>query len=460
MGATGAAAPLRVAVVGAGPSGFYAAEALLKSDAAVEVDLLERLPSPYGLVRSGVAPDHPKLKQSIEVYKKVAALAGLRYFGNVTVGADVRAAELRGLYHAVIYTCGAETDRRLGIDGEDLPGSHTATEFVGWYNGHPDYRDREFDFSGETAVIIGQGNVAADVARILAKSADELRATDIAAHALEALAQSRIRTIAVIGRRGPAQAKFTTKELREFLALENCRAEIDPAELELNAAGRAEVADAKAGRVAAKNLEVFAQMAAGADGAAKARRCRMLFCRSPARLEGGARLERVVLERNRLEGAAFRQQAVGTGATETLECGLLFRAVGYRGVALEGVPFHDAWGVIANDGGRVTDGPDGAVVPGLYTAGWIKRGPSGIIGTNRACAVETVTALLADRAALQAEARAGRAGLERLLDERGARAVDYDDWRRIDAAEIARGEPEGKPREKFTRREEMLAVLD
>ena len=460
MGATGAAAPLRVAVVGAGPSGFYAAEALLKSDAAVEVDLLERLPSPYGLVRSGVAPDHPKLKQSVEVYKKVAALAGLRYFGNVTVGADVRAAELRGLYHAVIYTCGAETDRRLGIDGEDLPGSHTATEFVGWYNGHPDYRDREFDFSGETAVIIGQGNVAADVARILAKSADELRATDIAAHALEALAQSRIRTIAVIGRRGPAQAKFTTKELREFLALENCRAEIDPAELELNAAGRAEVADAKAGRVAAKNLEVFAQMAAGADGAAKARRCRMLFCRSPARLEGGARLERVVLERNRLEGAAFRQRAVGTGATETLECGLLFRAVGYRGVALEGVPFHDAWGVIANDGGRVTDGPDGAVVPGLYTAGWIKRGPSGIIGTNRACAVETVAALLADRAALQAEARAGRAGLERLLDERGARAVDYDDWRRIDAAEIARGEPQGKPREKFTRREEMLAVLD
>ena len=460
MGATGAAAPLRVAVVGAGPSGFYAAEALLKSDAAVEVDLLERLPSPYGLVRSGVAPDHPKLKQSIEVYKKVAALAGLRYFGNVTVGADVRAAELRGLYHAVIYTCGAETDRRLGIDGEDLPGSHTATEFVGWYNGHPDYRDREFDFSGETAVIIGQGNVAADVARILAKSADELRATDIAAHALEALAQSRIRTIAVIGRRGPAQAKFTTKELREFLALENCRAEIDPAELELNAAGRAEVADAKAGRVAAKNLEVFAQMAADVDGAAKARRCRMLFCRSPARLEGGARLERVVLERNRLEGAAFRQRAVGTGATETLECGLLFRAVGYRGVALEGVPFHDAWGVIANDGGRVTDGPDGAVVPGLYTAGWIKRGPSGIIGTNRACAVETVAALLADRAALQTEARAGRAGLERLLDERGARAIDYDDWRRIDAAEIARGEPKGKPREKFTRREEMLAVLD
>ena len=460
MGATGEAAPLRVAVVGAGPSGFYAAEALLKSDAAVEVDLLERLPSPYGLVRSGVAPDHPKLKQSIEVYKKVAALAGLRYFGNVTVGADVRAAELRGLYHAVIYTCGAETDRRLGIDGEDLPGSHTATEFVGWYNGHPDYRDREFDFSGETAVIIGQGNVAADVARILAKSADELRATDIAAHALDALAQSRIKTIAVIGRRGPAQAKFTTKELREFLALENCRAEIDPAELELNAAGRAEVADAKAGRVAAKNLEVFAQMAAGADGAAKARRCRMLFCRSPARLEGGARLERVVLERNRLEGAAFRQQAVGTGETETLECGLLFRAVGYRGVALEGVPFHDAWGVIANDGGRVTDGPDGAVVPGLYTAGWIKRGPSGIIGTNRACAVETVTALLADRAALQAEAREGRAGLERLLDERGARAVDYDDWRRIDAAEIARGAPQGKPREKFTRREEMLAVLD
>ena len=459
MGATDGAAPLRVAVVGAGPSGFYAAEALLKSDAAVEVDLLERLPSPYGLVRSGVAPDHPKLKQSIEVYKKIAAHEDLRFFGNVAVGADVRPEELRELYHAVIYTCGAETDRRLGIDGEDLPGSHTATEFVGWYNGHPDYRDREFDFGHETAAIIGQGNVAADVARILSKSADELRATDIAEHALDALAQSRIKTIAVIGRRGPAQAKFTTKELREFLALEHCRAEIDPAELELNEAGRAEVADVKEGKVAAKNLAVFEQMAADAGGADKARRCRMMFCRSPVRLEGGDRIERAVLERNRLEGAAFRQKAVGTGETETLECGLLFRSIGYRGVAIEGVPFHDAWGVIANDGGRVTDGPDGAVAPGLYAAGWIKRGPSGIIGTNRACAVETVTALLEDRAALLAEAREGRSGLARLLDGRGARPIDFGDWQKIDAAEVARGEPKGKPREKFTRREEMLAAL-
>ena len=259
------AAPLRVAVVGAGPSGFYATEALLKSEVAAQVDLIERLPSPYGLVRSGVAPDHPKLKQSIEVYKKVAALEGFRFFGNVTVGKDVTPQELRDIYHAVIYTCGAETDRRLGIEGEDLTGSHTATEFVGWYNGHPDYRDREFDFSHETAVIIGQGNVAADVARILSKSVDELKHTDISQHALDALVESQIKTIAVVGRRGPAQAKFTTKELREFLELENCQAAIASEELALNEASQTEVADKKAGVVAAKNMAVFEKMAENAE---------------------------------------------------------------------------------------------------------------------------------------------------------------------------------------------------
>ena len=284
------AAPLRVAVVGAGPSGFYATEALLKSEIAAQVDLIERLPSPYGLVRSGVAPDHPKLKQSIEVYKKVAALEGFHFFGNVTVGKDVTPQELRDIYHAVIYTCGAETDRRLGIEGEDLAGSHTATEFVGWYNGHPDYRDREFNFSHETAVIIGQGNVAADVARILSKSVDELKHTDISQHALDALAESQIKTIAVVGRRGPAQAKFTTKELREFLELENCQAAIASEELALNEASQTEVADKKAGVVAAKNMAVFEKMAESAEHG-KARTCRMMFCRSPIRIEGNGRID-------------------------------------------------------------------------------------------------------------------------------------------------------------------------
>ena len=451
------AAPLRVAVVGAGPSGFYATEALLKSEVAAQVDLIERLPSPYGLVRSGVAPDHPKLKQSIEVYKKVAALEGFRFFGNVTVGKDVTPQELRDIYYAVIYTCGAETDRRLGIEGEDLAGSHTATEFVGWYNGHPDYRDREFDFSHENAVIIGQGNVAADVARILSKSVDELKHTDISQHALDALAESRIKTIAVVGRRGPAQAKFTTKELREFLELENCQAVIASEELALNEASQTEVADKKAGVVPAKNMAIFEKMAESSEHG-KTRTCRMMFCRSPIRIEGNGRIERVVLERNELSGEPFSQRASGTGETETLECGLLFRSIGYRGVPIEGVPFHDSWGVFPNQEGRITDGPDGAVVPGLYTAGWIKRGPSGIIGTNRACAVQTVESLMEDLSNLPAD-RAGTDALASLLQERGVRSIDFTEWQRIDAEEVSRGEPKGKPREKFTRREEMLQVL-
>ncbi|MDE0611941.1 MAG: NADP oxidoreductase [Gammaproteobacteria bacterium] len=451
------AVPLRVAVVGAGPSGFYATEALLKSEIAAQVDLIERLPSPYGLVRSGVAPDHPKLKQSIEVYKKVAALEGFRFFGNVTVGKDVTPQELRDIYHAVIYTCGAETDRRLGIEGEDLAGSHTATEFVGWYNGHPDYRDREFDFSHETAVIIGQGNVAADVARILSKSVDELKHTDISQHALDALAESQIKTIAVVGRRGPAQAKFTTKELREFLELENCQAAIASEELALNEASQTEVADKKAGVVAAKNMAVFEKMAENAEHD-KARTCRMMFCRSPIRIEGNGRIERVVLERNELSGEPFSQRASGTGETETLECGLLFRSIGYRGVPIEGVPFHDSWGVFPNQEGRITDGPDGTVVPGIYTAGWIKRGPSGIIGTNRACAVQTIESLMGDLNNLSAD-RAGTDALAELLQERGVRSIDFPEWQRIDAEEVSRGEPKGKPREKFTRREEMLQIL-
>ena len=451
------AAPLRVAVVGAGPSGFYATEALLKSEIEARVDLIERLPSPYGLVRSGVAPDHPKLKQSIEVYKKVAALEGFRFFGNVTVGRDVTPQELREAYHAVIYTCGAETDRRLGIDGEDLAGSHTATEFVGWYNGHPDYRDREFDFSHETAAIIGQGNVAADVARILSKSVDELKHTDISQHALDALAESRIKTIAVIGRRGPAQAKFTTKELREFLELENCQAVIAPEELALNEASQAELADKKEGVVVAKNMAAFEKMVEDAEHG-KSRACRMMFCRSPVRIEGDGRIERVVLERNELSGEPFSQRASGTGETEVMECGLLFRSIGYRGVPIKGVPFHDSWGVFPNQDGRITDGPDGAVVPGIYTAGWIKRGPSGIIGTNRACAVQTVESLKGDLSNLPAD-RPGTDALVQVLQERNVRSIDFTEWQRIDAEEVSRGEPKGKPREKFTRRGEMLQVL-
>ncbi len=456
MGELGTAGkPLRVAIVGAGPSGFYATEALIKSGTTVNIDLIERLPMPFGLVRNGVAPDHPKLKQAIEVYKKIAQSPEFNYLGNVTVGRDLKPDELRKTHHAVIYTCGAETDRRLGIEGEDLPGSHTATEFVGWYNGHPDYRDREFDLSGKTAVVIGQGNVAIDVARILAKSADDLKHTDIAEHALEALAQSCIETIHVVGRRGPAQAKFTTKELREFSDLGNCRAFIDAGELDLNAASVAEVADKK-GVVNKKNMELFRRFSETGDGAAP-RTCCFTFLKSPVRLEGDGRLRRVVFERNALAGKPFSQSACGSGDTFALDCDILFRSIGYRGVAVPGVPFHEKWGIFPNSGGRVTDGEGGGTVPGVYTAGWIKRGPSGIIGTNRACAVETVQALLADLGSLDVEC-AGASVLYDLLDERGVKYLSYRQWEKIDAAEVGRGEPKGKPREKYTRVPEMLEI--
>ncbi len=321
--------PLRVAIVGSGPSGFYAAESLIKSDLNVEIDLIERLPAPFGLVRSGVAPDHPKLKQAIEVYKKIAQNPEFNFVGNVTVGKDVKAKELQEIYHAVIYTCGAETDRKLGVPGEDLAGSYTATEFVGWYNGHPDYRDRSFDLSHETAVVIGQGNVAADVSRILAKSVDELKHTDISQHALDALAESKIKTIYVVGRRGPAQAKFASKELKEFLEIENCRAYIDPKELVLNDVSQQELEE-KAGRGNKKNVEIFQKFAESEDSG-KPRTCISTFLKSPIRLEGDGRLEKVVFEINTLSGEPFKQSCKGTGETMEIDCGILFRSIGYNG---------------------------------------------------------------------------------------------------------------------------------
>ncbi|MDH3637844.1 MAG: NADP oxidoreductase [Gammaproteobacteria bacterium] len=448
--------PLRVAVVGSGPSGFYTTEALIKSGQPVIVDLFERLPAPYGLVRYGVAPDHPKLKQAIQVYEKIAQSPQFNFVGNVTVGRDLSVDELRHAYHAVVLTCGAEADRRLGVTGEDLPGSHTATEFVGWYNGHPDYRDRVFDLSHEVAVVIGQGNVAADVARVLAKTVDELRTTDIAAYALDVLAESAVREIHVIGRRGPAQAKFTPKELREFVELADCQARVNVDELDLNAASEAEVAD-KGNANARKNIALF-QKFAQADPADKRRQCYFRFLKSPTALFGTERLEAVELETNRLSGEPFAQSAQGAGVIQTLDCGILFRSIGYRGMPMAGVPFDERRGVFSNRDGRIQD--ERGVVPGLYTAGWIKRGPTGIIGTNRADSVATVEALLADVEALQSSgAKPGADAFYPVLAERGVRVVSFSDWEKIDAAEIARGVPQGKPREKFARVEEMLSQL-
>lgn len=450
--------PLRIAIIGSGPSGFYAAEALLKSGLAVRVDMFERLPAPYGLVRNGVAPDHPKLKEAIFVYAKIAEHPQFNFLGNVTIGRDITVEELRDSHHAVLFCCGAETDRNLGIPGDSLPGSHAATEFVGWYNGHPDYCNREFDLSTEVAVVIGQGNVAVDVCRILAKTVDELKHTDIAQHALDALAQSRIREIHMIGRRGPAQAKFTHVELRELGELADCDAVVDPEDLKVNPESEAELGD-KRNRTAIKNMEVLREFAMRAPSN-KRRRCYLRFLESPVELRGQGKLERLILVKNRLEGEPFQQVARETGETLELQCGLLFRSIGYRGVPMPGLPFDDRRGVVSNQDGRITDAA-GKPLPGLYCAGWIKRGPTGIIGTNRADSVATVRALLADvqQKIIDASRKPGAEKTYPLLKKRGVRVLSYPDWLKIDAAEIKRGESCGKPREKFTLVEEMLAGL-
>ena len=450
-----ASRPLRVAVIGSGPSGFYAAEALFKAEAVVQVELFDRLPTPYGLVRGGVAPDHQKIKNVIKVYDRIAATPGFAFLGNVTVGRDVSVDELRRFYDAVLFTSGAETDRRLGIPGEDLPGSHTATEFVGWYNAHPDYRARVFDLSTEVAVVIGQGNVAMDVSRILAKTVDELKDTDIAEHALDALAESNVREIHLIGRRGPAQCKFTPPEIKEIGELVDCDPVVHPEDLELNDASRLELED-KANALNRKNYETLTQFSQR-SAPTKRKRYVCRFLESPVELQGEQRLERVVLEKNALQGEPNHQWAEGTGEKLTLDAGLLFRSIGYRGVAIPGAPFDERRGTMPNREGRVTEGD--VVIPGLYAAGWIKRGPSGVIGTNKPDAYETVKVLLEDVPTLAPCSEPATQALVELLARRGVRAVSFEDWRRIDAAETARGASRGKPREKFSTVEEMLAIL-
>jgi len=343
----------------------------------------------------------------------------------------------------------------LDIPGEDLPGSYTATEFVGWYNGHPDFRDRTFDLSHEVAVVVGQGNVAMDVCRILAKNVDELRETDIAEHALEVLAESNVREIHMIGRRGPVQAKFTRPEMKEMGTLSDCDPVVDPADLELDPVSQAELDDPR-NKHGQNNLALLREFASRSPS--KPKRYHVRFLLSPVELAGEDRVERVVFERNRLEGTPFEQWAVGTGATEEMPCGIVFRSVGYRGDPLPGVPFDEKRGVFVNDGGRIARA--GAPVPGLYATGWIKRGPTGIIGTNKPDSAETVKAVLEDLPHLSPCRIPDTEAVRALLQSRDVRVVDYADWQRIDRAEIERGEARGKPREKFVTVEDMLAVLD
>ncbi|HSG13658.1 MAG TPA: FAD-dependent oxidoreductase [Gaiellaceae bacterium] len=447
--------PLRVAVVGSGPAAFYAAGQLLASeDPLVEVDLVERLPTPWGLVRLGVAPDHPQLKTASRVFEKTAARPGFRFLGNVEVGRDVSHDELASRYHAVVYAVGSQADRRLGIPGEDLPGSWPATEFVAWYNGHPDFRDLPFDLSCERAVVIGNGNVALDVARMLALTPEELAPTDTADSAIEAINSSAIREILVLGRRGPVQASWTSTELGELGELAGADAVLDPAELELDPASEAELEGAS--NVVRRNIEILRELTARTPEG-KGKTVRLRFRASPVALLGDERVEAIEIARNRLEAdESGRVRAVATDEREVIPCGLVFRSVGYRGVGIPGVPYDERSGTIPNAGGRVV-GEDGQPVPGLYCAGWIKRGPTGVIGTNKKDAAETVELVLDDaRAGMLAEPSGG--SLDELLAERGVEVVGYAGWERIDAIERARGEEQGRPRVKLCTWDELLAA--
>jgi len=447
--------PLRAAIVGSGPSGFYAAEVLLRRP-HTRVDMFDALPTPFGLVRSGVAPDHPKLKQVCLVYDRIARSPGFTFLGNVTIGRDLSIAQLRGTYHVVVIACGASTDRRLGIPGEHLPGSHTATEFVGWYNGHPDYQDRKFDFSQAAAVIIGQGNVAADVARILATPVDCLRTTDICEAALAALAESRIRDIYIIGRRGPAQAKFASVELKELGRIRDCVGLCNESDLGLNPASQEELAHPNSDDNR-KNVEIFRSFARNVAGPAP-RRLHFRFLETPIRINGDSRVTSITLARNDLVGSKFEQVAAATSTSAELACGLVFRSVGYKGVGLQGITFDETSGTIPNAKGRCLDGEK--PVSGLYVTGWIKRGATGLIGNNRADSVETVGSIIEDLAVLDPAPKPGAAGLAPALSRDGIRVVSYADWQAIDVSERTRGQPKGKPREKFTRIGEMIAAVD
>jgi ferredoxin/flavodoxin---NADP+ reductase len=439
---------LRAAVIGAGPSGFYATDQLVK--AGFEVDLYDALPTPFGLVRAGVAPDHPKIKSVTRVYEKTAARDGFRFFGGVELGTHITREDLLERYHAILYAVGTSTDNRLGIPGEQLDGSHAATEFVAWYNGHPAYAGRRFDLSAERAVVIGNGNVALDVARMLVLTPDELAPTDTADHALDALAAARVQEVAVLGRRGPAQAAFTNPELLELGELSRADVVVDPADLE-------GIQPPAADTTKRRNVEILREYA-GREAGGKSHRIALRFLRSPVEILGDAqgRVRGVRVVRNELDADG---RAVPTGDEEVIECGLVLRSIGYRGVPLDGIPFDERRGLIRNDDGRVVD-DNGTALRGEYAVGWIKRGPSGVIGTNKKCAADTVTAILDDAGAhaLNVPGRPDRDTIEPWLRERAPALVTWSGWQAIDHHERGRGEASGRPRVKLTDVDDMVAV--
>lgn len=435
---------LLVAIVGSGPAGAFAAEYLLDAGVDIAIDMFERLPVPWGLTRFGVAPDHPKTKQITDIFERLPDDPRLRLVLETEVGRDISVSDLTSAYDAVIFATGALSDRRLGIPGEDLAGSYSATEFASWYNGHPDFAHRSFDFDTERVVVIGNGNVALDVARVLASDIDALRRTDIADHALDVLASSRVQEVVVVGRRGPAEAAFTTPELLGLAASRDFSLQVEP------------LSDGATARnwAGATKLDILQKLAGKAPKGG--RTLRLLFQRSPAEICGEDRVSAIRLVHNRLEcGPDGRIVATASGQQDILDTGFVLRSVGYAGAAISGLPFDERRGAVPNVGGRVTDPATNGALPGLFVTGWIRRGPSGSMGSNRSCAREIVTALLEDHLAGKLNQRGPASDR---LRQAIARSSGLAHWRAIDRHERAEGQLVRRPRVKLVHRGDMARI--
>ncbi len=455
-------APLRVAIIGAGPAGFYAADHLLKQkNLNVEIDLFDRLPTPFGLVRAGVAPDHQKIKSVTKVFDRIAAKPSFHFFGNVAYGSDLSLADLQAHYHQIIFTSGSPNDRRLNIPGEDLKNSHTATEFVAWYNCHPDYHEHDFDLSQENVAVIGVGNVAMDVARILSRTPEELAQTDIAPYAETALNQSGVKNIYILGRRGPVQAAFTAPEIKELGEMAGADIIVSPDEAKLDPFSQKALEQAD--RAVKQKVDIVQQYAQR-EPKGKAKKLILRFLVSPVELIGDDRGAAVAMRLVKNELYQRDQGSLRSRATDQYEeipIGLVFRSVGYRGIPLPDIPFNEDRDVILNEKGRVLQPSRSTPLRGVYTAGWIKRGPSGVIGTNKPDSVETVKGMLEDfdQGHILEPSHPSPAAMEQLLQQRQINYVTYTDWQQLDALEVAKGKAEARPRIKFTTIEAMLQAL-
>ncbi len=452
---------LQIAIIGSGPSGFYAADFLLQSLQQIKVDVFDRLPTPFGLVRGGVAPDHAKIKSVANIYEKIASHPNFRFFGNVEYGRDITLEDLKNHYHAIIFAVGAKSDRKMDIPGEDLMGSSPATDFVGWYNGHPDYRHLSFDLTCERVAVIGNGNVAMDVARILAQNPSHLESTDIASYALEALKKSKVKEIYLCGRRGVAQAAFTNPEIRELCDLDGADLRVDPPEVALDDLSQASLE--QTGSVTAKNNVKILQEHSQKPLSDQPRKIVVRFLVSPVELTGAnGKVVSMKLEKNKLykqEDGSLRPK--GTGLYETLPVNLVLRSVGYKGVPISELPYDSKNGTIPNEKGRVIDPKNKSFLSGLYVVGWAKRGPTGVIGTNKPDSGETVRGLLEDYSLGKlSKPEKNSNDIVSTFEKKGVRFVDYSGWKLLDKKEIETGKKVGKVREKLTSIEEMLAVLN